>query len=70
MILPVNAVALNKVAMKQGLMHIFLHARSIVFAHPLTGEGVCSTAPLPKESESFIVKLDAGVSLERSSTRE
>jgi len=51
--------ACNKVLMKQGLKRMFLHAHSIAFAHPLTGEPMHLTAPLPKELESFIVKLDS-----------
>jgi 23S rRNA pseudouridine955/2504/2580 synthase len=54
--------ARNKLLMKQGLKRMFLHAHSIAFAHPLTGEAMHLTAPLPKELESFIAKLDAGVS--------
>lgn len=48
----------NKVLMKQGLKRMFLHAHSIAFAHPLTGEAMHLQAPLPKELESFIDKLD------------
>jgi len=51
--------ARNKVLMKQGLKRMFLHAYSIAFAHPLTGEAMRLVAPLPKELESFIAKLDA-----------
>ena len=53
--------ARNRALMKQGLKRMFLHAHSIAFAHPLTGEPMHLTAPLPKELESFIAKLDAGV---------
>jgi len=45
--------------MKQGLKRMFLHAHSIAFAHPLTGEPMHLVAPLAKELESFITKLDA-----------
>ena len=51
--------ARNKLLMKQGLKRMFLHAHSIAFAHPLTGEAMCLTAPLPKELEGFIARLDA-----------
>jgi 23S rRNA pseudouridine955/2504/2580 synthase len=51
--------ARNKALMKQGLKRMFLHAHSIAFAHPLTGEPMHLIAPLPKELESFIGKLDA-----------
>ena len=50
--------ARNKVLMKQGLKRMFLHAHSIAFAHPLTGEPLLLTAPLPQDLESFISRLD------------
>jgi 23S rRNA pseudouridine955/2504/2580 synthase len=53
--------ARNKELMKQGLKRMFLHAHSISFNHPLTGEPLQLTAPLPQELEKFIVRLDAGV---------
>src|SRR3989339_1866708 len=51
--------ASNKTLMKQGLKRMFLHAHSIAFAHPLTGEPMHISAPLPAELASFIAKLDA-----------
>jgi 23S rRNA pseudouridine955/2504/2580 synthase len=51
--------ALNRMLMKQGLKRMFLHAHSIAFAHPLTGEPLHLTAPLPQELESFITKLES-----------
>ncbi len=51
--------ARNKLLMKQGLKRMFLHAHSIAFNHPLTGEPLQISAPLPKELESFIARLDA-----------
>jgi len=54
--------ARNKELMKQGLKRMFLHAHSISFSHPLTGEAMTLVAPLAKELESFIAKLDAGAS--------
>lgn len=53
--------ARNKALVKQGLKRMFLHAHSISFSHPLTGEPMHLIAPLAKELESFIAKLDAGV---------
>ena len=50
--------ARNKELMKQGLKRMFLHAHSIAFAHPLTGDPMQLTAPLPKDLESFIARLD------------
>jgi len=52
--------ARNKELMKQGLKRMFLHAHSIAFAHPLTGEPLRLSAPLPEELEKFIARLDAG----------
>ncbi len=53
--------ARNKELMKQGLKRMFLHAHSIAFAHPLTGEPLRLSAPLPKELEKFIARLDLGL---------
>ena len=55
--------ARNKELAKQGLKRMFLHAHSIEFQHPLTGELLRITAALPKELEGFISKLEneAGV---------
>ena len=50
--------ALNKALAKQGLKRMFLHAYSIEFNHPLTGEPMRLVAPLPVELENFIMKLD------------
>ncbi len=50
--------ARNKALAKQGLKRMFLHAYSIAFAHPLSGEPLHLVAPLPKELEGFIAKLD------------
>ena len=51
--------ARNKELMKQGLKRMFLHAHTISFVHPLTGEQLSLSAPLPKELQSFIDKLDS-----------
>jgi 23S rRNA pseudouridine955/2504/2580 synthase len=50
--------ARNKELMKQGLKRMFLHAHSIAFAHPLTGEPMQLVAPLPKELQGFVTRLD------------
>jgi len=55
--------ARNKALAKQGLKRMFLHAYSIAFAHPLTGEPMRLVAPLPKELEGFVAKLDAGTNV-------
>ena len=51
--------ARNKELAKRGLKRMFLHAHSIAFKHPLTGESMSFTAPLPKELQGFIDKLGA-----------
>ncbi|TAN80893.1 MAG: RluA family pseudouridine synthase [Gallionella sp.] len=50
--------ARNKLLMKQGLKRMFLHAHSIAFAHPLTGAAMHLIAPLPKELQGFVDRLD------------
>jgi len=54
--------ARNKELMKQGLKRMFLHALSIAFKHPLTDEPLQLNAPLPKELQGFIDKLDEQIS--------
>jgi 23S rRNA pseudouridine955/2504/2580 synthase len=44
---------LNKRLRKEGLKRMFLHARSLAFAHPLTGEPVRLESPLPRDLEAF-----------------
>jgi 23S rRNA pseudouridine955/2504/2580 synthase len=44
---------LNKRLRRQGLRRMFLHARSLAFAHPTTGEPVRIEAPLPRDLEAF-----------------
>ena len=44
---------LNKRLRKEGLKRMFLHARSLAFAHPLTGEPVVLKSPLPRDLEMF-----------------
>lgn len=51
--------ARNRELMKQGLKRMFLHAHSIAFAHPLTGEPLHITAPLPPELSGFVARLTA-----------
>ena len=52
--------ARNRELMKLGLKRMFLHAYSIAFSHPLTGEAMRLVAPLPKELERFVARLEAG----------
>jgi 23S rRNA pseudouridine955/2504/2580 synthase len=51
--------ARNKDLAKRGLKRMFLHAASISFTHPLTGEPLSLAAPLPGELERFVARLDA-----------
>jgi 23S rRNA pseudouridine955/2504/2580 synthase len=51
--------ARNKELAKRGLKRMFLHAHSISFSHPLTGEPLAISAPLPRELQSFVDRLDA-----------
>ncbi len=51
--------ARNRELMKLGLKRMFLHAQSISFNHPLTGEMLEISAPLPAELQGFIARLDA-----------
>jgi len=44
---------LNKRLRKAGLKRMFLHAASLAFSHPLTGEMVKLASPLPRELEDF-----------------
>jgi 23S rRNA pseudouridine955/2504/2580 synthase len=51
----------NKELAKRGLKRMFLHAHSIAFNHPLTGEPLCIDAPLAPELQKFLDKLGAVV---------
>ena len=44
---------LNRRLRKLGLKRMFLHAASIAFVHPATGESLTLESPLPRELESF-----------------
>ena len=50
---------LNKALQKQGLKRMFLHAFMIRFSHPLSGERLEFTAPLPEELENFVNLLES-----------
>lgn len=49
---------LNRKLAKQGLRRMFLHAGELRFVHPLSGEAVALSAPLPSELEAFIRTLE------------
>jgi 23S rRNA pseudouridine955/2504/2580 synthase len=44
---------LNKALRKRGLNRMFLHARALEFAHPVTGEKMRLEAALPRDLEAF-----------------
>jgi 23S rRNA pseudouridine955/2504/2580 synthase len=44
---------LNKRLRRDGLKRMFLHAASLTFEHPVTGETLSLTSPLPAELEKF-----------------
>ncbi|MFH2135367.1 MAG: RluA family pseudouridine synthase [Pseudomonadota bacterium] len=50
--------ARNKELMKRGLKRMFLHAHSISFKHPLSGEALTIQAPLAPELQKFLDRLD------------
>ena len=54
---------LNKLLAKQGLKRMFLHAFSVVFMHPSTGEALRIEAPLPKDLTRFVNSLSKAVSV-------
>ena len=45
---------LNKRLRREGLKRMFLHAHSLAFAHPLTGDAVRIASPLPKDLDMFV----------------
>jgi len=44
---------LNRRLRREGLRRMFLHARSLAFVHPVTGEAVRLESPVPDELERF-----------------
>ncbi|MBC9071886.1 RluA family pseudouridine synthase [Thauera sp. CAU 1555] len=51
--------ALNKKLEGEGLKRMFLHAASLRFRHPLSGEELELSSPLPDDLQAFIDHLDA-----------
>jgi 23S rRNA pseudouridine955/2504/2580 synthase len=51
--------ALNKALETEGLRRMFLHAQSLAFSHPLTGEPIALQAELSEELQMFLDHLDA-----------
>lgn len=52
--------SLNKSLEARGLKRMFLHAASLGFKHPLTGQPVALSAALPTELQDFLEHLDHG----------
>jgi 23S rRNA pseudouridine955/2504/2580 synthase len=50
---------LNKSLAREGLKRMFLHACKLTVRHPITGDAVTFTAPLPAELVAFVDRLDA-----------
>ena len=49
---------LNKALGRRGLKRMFLHARQLTLVHPVTGEPITFSAPLPPELTAFLERLD------------
>jgi 23S rRNA pseudouridine955/2504/2580 synthase len=50
--------ALNKELAAKGLKRMFLHAATLSFDHPVSGDALRFEAPLPEELQQFLDKLD------------
>ena len=59
--------AWNRILRKQGLKRMFLHAHSLAFAHPLTGERIALRSPLTAELAAFVERLDTDATVEAAS---
>jgi len=51
--------AWNRILRKQGLKRMFLHAHSLAFAHPLTGERVALASPLAADLAAYVARTNA-----------
>ena len=51
---------LNRKLRKLGLKRMFLHAAKLEFVHPLTGETLALSSPLPADLERFRARIGAG----------
>ncbi|MFZ0105678.1 MAG: RluA family pseudouridine synthase [Thiobacillus sp.] len=51
--------ALNKTLASRGLKRMFLHAASLSFIHPISGERLQIEAPLPEDLQSFLDHLNS-----------
>lgn len=50
--------ALNKVLQKQGLRRMFLHAGRLSLTHPISGDPLVLSAPLPDDLRDFLSRLE------------
>ena len=48
----------NKRLSKQGLKRMFLHAQQIIFDHPISGETINLTSPLPPELQRYLSTIE------------
>jgi len=53
--------ALNKQLQKQGLKRMFLHSAQTVIRHPLSGDRLVLSAPLPQELQQFLDKVTKAI---------
>ena len=53
--------AFNKELAKRGLKRMFLHSAETVIRHPISGESLKLSAPLPKDLANFLKHLDKTV---------
>lgn len=51
--------SLNRTLQKTGLKRMFLHAARLDLPHPLSGDPLALTLPLPAELQSFVEQLDS-----------
>lgn len=58
--------ALNKALVKKGLKRMFLHSAETKLRHPISGENLKLIAPLPKELQHFMNKLESHISNEKA----
>jgi 23S rRNA pseudouridine955/2504/2580 synthase len=52
---------LNRQLAKQGLKRMFLHAHELAVAHPVSGEQLELSMPLPHELQRFLEQMERGV---------
>jgi 23S rRNA pseudouridine955/2504/2580 synthase len=51
--------AWNRLLAREGLKRMFLHAQSVAFMHPASGEKVSIVSPLPEDLERFLARLES-----------